>query len=168
MCNVESIKNLSAREHIDYLREMIRAKMIEKGGDMRPQSIRMAADEIGVTQPTLSKFLAGTSNTMNAETCIRLARYLGVSPIVVLRLLGLNDVANALSELVSEPVIVNDPYVDQVAKAIEDLDPDSKAAVVKSACSVARILRENKNQYTVIGSNDETPKPKQHKAANKS
>ena len=163
--NVESIKSLSAPERVEYLREMLRAKMLEKGGGAVPQSTRSAAAEAGITQPTLSTFLAGTANEISAETCILLARYLSANPILVLRLLGHDEVADALVGIVPEPELMTDPYLAQIGKALQGLNPEGKGVIVQNSRSLARVLRENLSQtQNTIGGENEGPKPKRQKA----
>lgn len=163
MWGMDTITEVSL-ELVQKLRESLLAKMIENGGGVIPQSHRSTASAIGIAQPTLSRFLDGTYDVLEPATCIRIAKYLGVPVVDVLRMGGHGELAHILVETatIKEAQVEHDPWVIQFAKAVAGLDSEGKDIVLKNAKSIARVLRDaNNKKPTIIGGEEEhEEKPK--------
>ena len=158
---METITQLSVDQKLDRLRALLIARMLQKGGGAIPQSQRSAASEMGLTNPTLSRFLDASTDHLDVSTCIRLAKYLNAPVVTVLRLAGHDDIAAILGETQAAKataapaeVVHDDPWVLQFAQAIDDLDTEGRNTVLNNARSLARIIRKA-NTPTIIGGNDE-------------
>ncbi len=128
---------------IESLRTLLQTHLLERGGGVIPQSQRSAARAMGITQPVLSTFLDGSRQSLDPAICIRIAHYMGVPVVEVLRMAGHDDLARILvdSATVSDTERVPDPWTEQFSRVISELDTDSKDAIVRNARSMARILK---------------------------
>jgi len=91
-----------------------------------------AAQAIGITPSRFSKILHATpgSYTLNAQNCFRLAALLGEPPQVVLRIVGKDDLADAIEEYYGlsaprpAPVdVLADPIVRDIAALLQGERP---------------------------------------------
>ena len=158
---MDVINELTPEQKIEHLREMLRQQLLERGGGTIPQSQRSASIEMDVSQPVLSLFLDKSRDNIDAATCIKLAKYLHASPILILQLAGHDAIASILVELKALEKVdtTPDPWVMQFARAIDELNADGKDTVLKNARSIARILKDAQERNpTIIGGEDEKPK----------
>jgi len=90
--------------------------------DEKGWSDNTLADKSGVPQPTISRFFAGTSESMLLDTLAALARALGVT----------------IAELIGEHPIDIDVKTRRVVKAMQDMADYKKDVVVSTAETLAR------------------------------
>jgi len=96
--------------------------------DEKGWSDNYLAEQSGVPQTTISRFLAGTSESMMLETLVALAKPLGVT----------------IAELIGEKPIDIDHKTRQVLKAMQDMADYKKDVVVSTAETLARSDGKNK------------------------
>ena len=96
--------------------------------DEKGWSDNTLADKSGVPQPTISRFFAGTSESMLLDTLAALARALGVT----------------IAELIGEHPIDIDVKTRRVVKAMQDMADYKKDVVVSTAETLARSDGKNK------------------------
>jgi len=96
--------------------------------DEKGWSDNYLAEQSGVPQPTISRFLAGTSESMMLDTLVALAKPLGVT----------------IAELIGEKPIDIDHKTRQVLKAMQDMADYKKDVVVSTAETLARSDGKNK------------------------
>lgn len=85
------------------------------------KSARALATMAGVPQPTLSRYLAGTSDVMDVRNFQAIARVLGLT----------------LSELLGEVPLHDDPNVRSVLLAMERIPESQRGALVAAAVAMA-------------------------------
>ena len=96
--------------------------------DEKGWSDNYLAEQSGVPQPTISRFLAGTSESMMLDSLVALAKPLGVT----------------IAELIGEKPIDIDHKTRQVLKAMQDMADYKKDVVVSTAETLARSDGKNK------------------------
>lgn len=101
----------------EHPRELIR-RLLRERGFHSPRALAIAAN---VSQPALSRYLAGTSENMEMSTWQALAATLGVT----------------VGELLGEVPLSKDPAARAVLRAMEKLPPAQKAALVAAATAMA-------------------------------
>lgn len=129
------------------LRDLLRGQMLSNNhGNVDVARIA------GVSQPSVSTILSGQGG-VSVEMCIRLAAYLAMPVIDVLRIAGHVDVARLLAEVgPSEPAEYGE-YVTKIAHALNDLDDYERALVIRNAVKLANTIRETRSPI-IIGVND--------------
>lgn len=98
-------------------RQVIR-RLLEQRGFNSPRALAIAA---GMPQPTLSRYLAGTSSTMSMEHFCALAHTLGVT----------------VSQLLGETPLHDDPRVNTVLRVMERMNDAGRDAVAATAKALA-------------------------------
>jgi len=67
--------------------ELINEERRRRGAKGRPQSLRAASELVGISHVALSEIVKGEVQPL-PETCVKLARYLGMSAALVLQMAG--------------------------------------------------------------------------------
>lgn len=137
-------------ENMTQIRAMINAKRLENGGGVLAESIRAAADAIGITHPALLYILDGTTRSLDINTCFGIAKYLEQDPLWVLRMAGHEDVADYLVTHMRLPDQQLDPYLSEIERAMRDLSPDEKRMVIANIRNLSRTMKEARAHYTAI------------------
>lgn len=90
------------------------------------RSVRALALAAGMPQPTLQRYLAGTSATMSMEHFAALAAALDVT----------------ISQLLGEVPISDDPRIDRVLRVMESANDAGWAAIVAAASALGQALHD--------------------------
>jgi len=154
----QQTEGIEQQNGLDQIRDLIKSRMLEKGGGKLPQTYAAASEEIGITPSALNFFVIGTTKNLDPGTVIRLSKYLQQSPFALLRLAGHPQIERILREalnLSNEDVMLNDPSLVRIARLLRPLDETDRATVANSIAPIARTLRENRAKYTVVVTNNE-------------
>jgi plasmid maintenance system antidote protein VapI len=145
-------------ENLNQIREMINAKRLENGGGVLAESMRSAADAIGITHPALLYILNGTTRSLDVDTCLGVAKYLEQDPLTILRLAGHSDIADYLVSHMHVSDSQIEPYLADISNSTHELSPDEKRLVASNVRNLSRTLKESRAHYTAII--EEKPKRK--------
>lgn len=111
-----AVNSVISTAHVDP-REII-LRLLRKRGFASPRALALRA---GVSQPTLSRYLSGTSDDMEMATWRALARELGVT----------------VSQLLGEQPLTADDSIEHVVRAMETMPQSLRDALAAAADAMA-------------------------------
>ncbi len=130
------------------LAELINEERGQRGAKGKPQSIRAAAELVGISHVALNDIVKGEAQP-SSETCVKLAEYLGMSAALVLQLAG---------HLPPSTLGAGDlsPAQEEAARLIEELPNEEwRYAALDQLRRLKQLGHERAGAYVVGGEADE-------------